>query len=147
MTPRAHDRFADPAFDDHDWRPADVLGDMGMAPWGMLVNDDSGELPPRAVRLGLEEPETRTLTAVEADERLEDEWIYQAEGKPFAQRSKDEIGWAQELADSDYDDMDPIYLPDGGVAFMTTRGNSYARCVELNSRLGQAGLQMPDAPH
>ncbi len=283
MTTRPADRFADPEFDDHDWRPVDVLGAMGMAPWGRLVNDDSGELLPRAVRLGLEEPETRTLTAVEADERLEDEWIYQAEGKPFDQRAKDEIGWAREMAarwqalgsppeladqlarlaaleaklatlpadspdaltlyldvrrvkrqimfahpaidfsklvfidvperyphesmhrvypqaqlncvrllvldglhpggevrklgeplgpgwhwrpdvsfdgqrvlfcfrpasektfhlyevgvdgtglrqltDADYDDMDPIYLPDGGIAFMTTRGNSYARCV------------------
>lgn len=283
MTTRPVDSFADPEFDDSDWRPVDVLGVMGTAPWGMLVSEDSGELLPRAVRLGLEEPETRTLTAVEADERLEDEWIYQTEGKPFDQRAKDEIGWAREMAarrqalgsppdlsrqlaelaaletelaalpanssdartlyldvrrvkrqimfahpavdfskmvfidvperyphesmhrvypqaqlncvrllvldglhpggeirklgeslgpgwywrpdvsfdgqrvlfcfrpadkktfhlyevgvdgtglrqltDADYDDMDPIYLPDGGIAFMTTRGNSYARCV------------------
>jgi hypothetical protein len=249
----------------------------------MLAGDEAGEHLPRAVRLGLEEPETRTLSSAEADELLEDEWIYQAEGKPLGQRAVDEIGWAREmvarlqaarqptdlrgelarldalaaelaavpadspeartlylevrrvkrqilfsdpavdfsqlvfidvperyphesmhrvypqaqlncvrllvleglhpggkirklgetlgpgwhwrpdvsfdgrrvlfcfrpadqktfhlyevgvdgaglrqLTDADYDDMDPIYLPDGGIAFMTTRGNSYARCV------------------
>lgn len=29
---------------------------------------------------------------------------------------------------SDYDDIDPIYLPDGHVLFTTTRGNSHVRC-------------------
>ena len=36
-------------------------------------------------------------------------------------------GLAQ-LTDGDYDDIDPIYLPDGHIAFTTTRGNSYVRC-------------------
>jgi hypothetical protein len=28
-----------------------------------------------------------------------------------------------------YDDLDPIYLPDGNIFFLTNRGNSYARCA------------------
>ena len=32
------------------------------------------------------------------------------------------------LTQSDYDDIDPIYLPDGKIAFTTTRGHSYVRC-------------------
>jgi len=32
------------------------------------------------------------------------------------------------LTKSDYDDIDPIYLPDGKIIFTTTRGNSYVRC-------------------
>lgn len=32
------------------------------------------------------------------------------------------------LTDSDYDDVDPIYLPDGHIMFTSTRGNSYVRC-------------------
>ena len=34
----------------------------------------------------------------------------------------------RQLTDSDYDDIDPIYLPDGKILFTTTRGNSYVRC-------------------
>ena len=34
----------------------------------------------------------------------------------------------KQLTDSDYDDIDPIYLPDGHIMFTTTRGNSYVRC-------------------
>lgn len=32
------------------------------------------------------------------------------------------------LTQSDYDDIDPIYLPDGKIIFTTTRGHSYVRC-------------------
>lgn len=32
------------------------------------------------------------------------------------------------LTDTDYDDVDPIYLPDGHILFTTTRGNSHVRC-------------------
>lgn len=32
------------------------------------------------------------------------------------------------LTDSEYDDVDPLYLPDGHILFTTTRGNSYVRC-------------------
>jgi hypothetical protein len=34
----------------------------------------------------------------------------------------------KQLTDGDYDDLDPLYLPDGHVLFTTTRGNSYVRC-------------------
>ncbi|MFV2068896.1 MAG: hypothetical protein ACC645_18170 [Pirellulales bacterium] len=34
----------------------------------------------------------------------------------------------RQLTDSDYDDIDPIYLPDGHIIFTTTRGNTYVRC-------------------
>jgi hypothetical protein len=33
-----------------------------------------------------------------------------------------------QLTSSDYDDLDPLYLPDGHILFTTTRGNSYVRC-------------------
>mgnify|MGYP000609177168 CR=1 FL=1 len=34
----------------------------------------------------------------------------------------------RQLTDSQYDDIDPIYLPDGHIMFTTTRGNTYVRC-------------------
>jgi len=34
----------------------------------------------------------------------------------------------RQLTTGDYDDADPIYLPDGHIMFVTTRGNSYVRC-------------------
>jgi len=34
----------------------------------------------------------------------------------------------RQLTDSDYDDIDPIYLPGGHILFTTTRGNTYVRC-------------------
>ncbi len=34
----------------------------------------------------------------------------------------------RELTSSDYDDIDPLYLPDGNILFTTTRGNSHVRC-------------------
>lgn len=34
-----------------------------------------------------------------------------------------------QLTRSSYDDMDPIYLPDGHIVFSTSRGNSYVRCL------------------
>ncbi|MBI5832841.1 MAG: PD40 domain-containing protein [Armatimonadetes bacterium] len=33
------------------------------------------------------------------------------------------------LTNSPYDDLDPIYLPDGNLMFSTTRGNTYIRCL------------------
>ena len=35
----------------------------------------------------------------------------------------------RQLTNSHYDDMDPIYLPDGHILFSTSRGNSYVRCL------------------
>jgi len=34
----------------------------------------------------------------------------------------------RQLTSGDYDDIDPIYLPDGHIMFTTTRGNTYVRC-------------------
>jgi len=35
----------------------------------------------------------------------------------------------RQITAGNYDDLDPIYLPDGRFAFMSNRGNSYARCT------------------
>ena len=35
----------------------------------------------------------------------------------------------RQLTDSSYDDQDPVYLPDGRLAFVSNRGCSHARCV------------------
>jgi len=35
----------------------------------------------------------------------------------------------RQLTFGQYDDIDPIYLPDGHVLFCTTRGNTYVRCM------------------
>jgi hypothetical protein len=37
-------------------------------------------------------------------------------------------GAIRRLTDGDYDDIDPIYLPDGHILFTTTRANTYVRC-------------------
>ncbi|MFH1267399.1 MAG: hypothetical protein ABIK89_16875, partial [Planctomycetota bacterium] len=34
----------------------------------------------------------------------------------------------KQVTQSEYDDLDPLYLPDGHILFTTTRGNSYVRC-------------------
>ncbi|MCX6909672.1 MAG: LamG domain-containing protein, partial [Verrucomicrobia bacterium] len=43
-------------------------------------------------------PETRSLTAAEAHEALERDWLFQADGKPTPERIKNEIKWTRELA-------------------------------------------------
>ncbi len=35
----------------------------------------------------------------------------------------------RQLTDGPYDDLDPIYLPDGHIIFSTTRGHTYVRCM------------------
>ena len=40
-------------------------------------------------------PETRPLTAAEASQALEQDWLFQAMGEPLAARAAKEIGWAQ----------------------------------------------------
>ena len=45
-----------------------------------------------------ETPETGTLTAAEAREALQRDWLHQASGKPTPERIKNEIQWARELA-------------------------------------------------
>jgi hypothetical protein len=44
------------------------------------------------------------------------------------QISADGTGLVQ-LTDGPYDDLDPIYLPDGHILFSTTRGHTYVRCM------------------
>ena len=44
------------------------------------------------------ESETRNLTTAEADAALQRDWLFQAEGKPLAERARLEIRWARELA-------------------------------------------------
>ncbi len=76
-------------------RAVAVLGPMGMAPWGWIAEG----LPPRGrAHLAPQEPETRTLTPAEAQSLLEDEWLFQAEGQPLQDRTRQEIQWARELA-------------------------------------------------
>lgn len=43
-------------------------------------------------------PETRSLTAAEARAMLERDWLFQADGKPTAERIREEIKWTRELA-------------------------------------------------
>lgn len=38
-------------------------------------------------------------------------------------------GATRQLTRGDYDDTDPIYLPDGHIMFTTTRANTYVRCM------------------
>jgi len=38
-------------------------------------------------------------------------------------------GKATQLTGGPYDDLDPIYLPDGHIMFSTTRGHTYVRCM------------------
>ena len=38
-------------------------------------------------------------------------------------------GGLRQLTFGDYDDIDPIYLPDGHILFGTTRSNTYVRCM------------------
>ena len=43
-------------------------------------------------------PETRTLTAPEAAQALENDWLFPAMGEPLLERAAKEIGWARQLA-------------------------------------------------
>jgi len=82
------------------WKTADIVGPMGMAPWGWL---DGRKAPALAARPAApakppEEPPTRTLSASEANALLEAEWLFQAEGKPLLERAQQEIVWARDIA-------------------------------------------------
>jgi hypothetical protein len=44
-------------------------------------------------------PETRTMTADEANLVLERDWLFQAMGEPLLPRAAQEIGWARQLAE------------------------------------------------
>jgi hypothetical protein len=53
---------------------------------------------PPAMTTEAVEPETRQLTAAEAEAALREDWLFQADRKPLAARAAEEIGWARELA-------------------------------------------------
>jgi len=40
-----------------------------------------------------------------------------------------ETGKIRQITDAKYDDLDPVYMPDGHITFLSNRGNSYARCA------------------
>jgi len=44
-------------------------------------------------------PRTRTLTPAESAARLRQDWLFQAMGESLRKRTRQEIGWARELAD------------------------------------------------
>ncbi|MHC4474572.1 MAG: HzsA-related protein [Planctomycetota bacterium] len=53
---------------------------------------------PPAPYVEANEPVTRTLTAAEAADVLERDWLFQADGQPTRRRVADEISWGRELA-------------------------------------------------
>ncbi|MCA9417682.1 MAG: hypothetical protein KC917_15500, partial [Candidatus Omnitrophica bacterium] len=53
---------------------------------------------PPALHVEPTEPETRTLTKEEATLVLEEDWLFQSEGKNWDDRTQQEIGWARDLA-------------------------------------------------
>lgn len=61
---------------------------------GILLGSD-----PRSVRGEVVTPETRALTASEAEQALQRDWLFQAMGEPLLARSAKEIGWTRQLAD------------------------------------------------
>jgi len=87
-------------FDDERWSNARVV-DWG----GWRSVTISGAT--RRTYDPLVEPETRTLSADEAEEIVRDEWIFQAEGKPLDQRALQEIAWATEMAGRMADSANP----------------------------------------
>ena len=63
----------------------------------------------------------------------------------FSYRAEDEMNYhiyemnvdgsgLKQLTFGNYDDNDPIYLPDGKIMFVTTRGNTYIRCTHYSRR-------------
>jgi hypothetical protein len=66
-------------------KPAEAQGKLSPAGPGVVV--------PRA-----DVPDARPLASDQARALLEWDWLYQADGNPFAQRSLAEIGWARDLA-------------------------------------------------
>ncbi len=94
LAAQAVPNFAAPTLDDRDWRAVDVVGPMGIEPWGWLA--DAGRPPLRAS--GPAEPPTRTLSPDEATSRLEAEWLCQAAGQPLGPYAAKEIGYARAVA-------------------------------------------------
>jgi hypothetical protein len=72
--------------------PADVKKALAAKRGGIF--DEYAPAPPVEPR----EPETRALTAAEANAVLRQDWLFQAEGKPLAERARQELKWTRELA-------------------------------------------------
>ena len=91
---RKHAGWAGAGFDDSAWPKAKVLGPLGMGPWGRQISRLGG------VGLAVAGLRDRTgpLTAEQARELIEADWIYQAGGYPTASRALQEIAWSRELA-------------------------------------------------
>jgi hypothetical protein len=92
------DKWETIAFNDSEWSSARALGPYGCAPWKAFAGSKISK-PAEKRHSGFDEPETRTLAAEEGSALLKKEWIFQAEGKPLAQRAIQEITWAREMVD------------------------------------------------
>lgn len=77
-----------------DGIPADVRKALTKSKSPRGIYEEHEPAPP----LSPAEPETRTLTAAEADKALREDWIFQAAGHPFAKRAEEELRWARDLA-------------------------------------------------
>ncbi len=82
-----------PQFNDAAWPAAKVLGDVTMAPWGGKMRYDIVPLMALAKPRG-EQP----LSAAQAQELIEEDWLFQASDLTTAQRALDEAGWTRDLA-------------------------------------------------
>jgi hypothetical protein len=94
------DGWETPGFDDKAWAEARRLGPYGCAPWRAFAGSGNGAAARRRPLPSVyEEPETKSLSREEGEQRLRDEWIFQAEGKPLDERALQEIVWARGIAE------------------------------------------------
>ena len=56
-------------------------------------------------------------------------WQWDGKGFHLYEMNLDGTGTCRQLTSGDYDETDPIYLPDGHIMFTTTRCNTYVRCM------------------
>ena len=91
---REHAGWTGLTFDDSAWAKAKVLGALGMGPWGSEVSRLGGA---GLAVAGLRD-RTEPLTAEQARELIESDWVYQAGGNPSAARALQEVTWSRELA-------------------------------------------------
>ena len=85
-----------------DWADAKIAMADGTAHSLSDVIRRQGLPPRRSPFLGNQstpEPKTRTLTPQEATRILEEDWLFQADDTPTLDRIRDEIRWAQEMAE------------------------------------------------
>ena len=77
-----------------DGIPAEVRKELTQAKAPHGIFEEHASAPPVTPT----EPETRTLTAAEAEMALRDDWIFQAGDQPLAKRAAAEWRWARQLA-------------------------------------------------